>query len=131
MKDRLLTTASTRSAGMVFMQKLRNTAQAASQPIASTTRGWASAVVRASIIKPTLRKENRMRDERFGGGFAVRGLGEVAIGCRDLPTMARFYGEVLGLERLAGRDGIARFRIAEAGGGPGAALALIQAEAAA
>ncbi len=72
-----------------------------------------------------------MGDERFGGGFAVRGLGEVAIGCRDLPAMARFYGEVLGLERLAGRDGIARFRIAEAGGGPGAALALIQAEAAA
>ncbi|MFO7856110.1 MAG: VOC family protein [Paracoccaceae bacterium] len=65
-----------------------------------------------------------MADERFGGGFGVRGLDEVAIRCRDLPATARFYGEILGLERLAGRDGIAVFRIAEGFGGQDVVLAL-------
>jgi catechol 2,3-dioxygenase-like lactoylglutathione lyase family enzyme len=71
-----------------------------------------------------------MRDERFGGGFAVRALGEVAIRCRDVDAMARFYGEVLGLQRLADRGGIVFFRIAEGFGGHTAVLALFPGEGA-
>ncbi len=63
-----------------------------------------------------------MSDNR---GFRVRALGEVAIRCRDLAAMERFYGEVIGLERLAERDGgITFFRIAEGYGGHTAVLAL-------
>jgi len=35
-------------------------------------------------------------------GFHVRGLGEVAIHCRDIGVMSRLYGDIIGLERLEG-----------------------------
>lgn len=58
-------------------------------------------------------------------GFAVRALGEIAIRCADMDAMERFYGEVIGLEPLAERDGgITFFRIAEGYGGHTAVLAL-------
>ncbi len=62
-------------------------------------------------------------------GFRVRALGEIAIRCRDLDRMARFYGEVLGLERLEGtyRPDIVFFRIAPGFGGHTAVLALFEA----
>ena len=74
-----------------------------------------------------------MTGETFGGGFRVRALGEVALRCRDVARVARFYGETLGLERLARREGgIARFRLGEGGpGGPVAVLALVPAGGAA
>jgi len=60
-----------------------------------------------------------------GRGFAVRALGEVAIRCRDLDAMARFYGETLGLERLAARPGgIVFFRLGDGWRGHTAVLAL-------
>ncbi|MEO0622402.1 MAG: VOC family protein [Pseudomonadota bacterium] len=61
-------------------------------------------------------------DER---GFRVRALGEIAIRCADMDAMERFYGEVLGLERLSERSaGITFFRIAEGFGGHTSVLAL-------
>jgi catechol 2,3-dioxygenase-like lactoylglutathione lyase family enzyme len=63
-------------------------------------------------------------------GFRVRALGEIAIRCADLDAMERFYGEVIGLERLAEREGgIAFFRIAEGHEGHTAVLALFTADA--
>lgn len=63
----------------------------------------------------------------FGGGFAPRALGEVAIRCRNLPTMERFYGEVLGLPLLARRPGgITFFRVAQGFGGHVAVVALFE-----
>jgi catechol 2,3-dioxygenase-like lactoylglutathione lyase family enzyme len=59
-------------------------------------------------------------------GFRVRALGEIAIRCRELDRMARFYGEVLGLERLEGphRPEIVFFRIAPGYAGHTQVLAL-------
>ena len=69
-----------------------------------------------------------MTDER---GFRPRALGEVAIRCRDLPAMVRFYEEVLGLERLAGgpRSSIVFFSFGESHGGHTAVLALFARDA--
>ncbi|GMG81163.1 hypothetical protein LNKW23_03750 [Paralimibaculum aggregatum] len=68
-----------------------------------------------------------MGDER---GFRVRALGEIAIRCRDLAAMERFYGEVIGLELLSRRPGgITFFRIAEGHAGHTAVLALFAAAA--
>jgi catechol 2,3-dioxygenase-like lactoylglutathione lyase family enzyme len=58
--------------------------------------------------------------------FQIKGLGEVAIRCRDLDTMVEFYSFVLGLERLNGNesDAIVFFRIADGFDGHTTVLAL-------
>jgi len=57
--------------------------------------------------------------------FTVRALGEIAIRCRDLPAMERFYGGVLGLRRLAPRSGgITFYALGESWRGHTAVLAL-------
>ena len=65
-----------------------------------------------------------------GRGCRVRALGEIAIRCRDVEAMARFYGDVVGLERLDGnhRDDLVFFRIADGYAGHTAILALFPAE---
>ena len=64
-------------------------------------------------------------------GFAVQGLGEIAIRTRNMPAMKRFYGETLGLPVLSERpNGIVFYRIAEGVAGHTAVLALFPAEAA-
>jgi catechol 2,3-dioxygenase-like lactoylglutathione lyase family enzyme len=65
------------------------------------------------------------------GTFKPRALGEIAIRCRDIRSMADFYERVIGLERLSGdyRSGIIFFRIAEGFGGHTAVLALFAADA--
>ncbi|WP_424969393.1 VOC family protein [Dinoroseobacter sp. S76] len=66
--------------------------------------------------------------------FRPRALGEIAIRCRDFEAMLAFYGEVLGLDRLAAgprgghRNGIAFFRLGESFGGHVAVLALFSDE---
>ncbi len=62
-------------------------------------------------------------------GFEVRGLGEIAIRCRDLVGMRRFYRDVIGLVPLEGghRDGICFFRLGNGVEGHTAVLALFQA----
>jgi catechol 2,3-dioxygenase-like lactoylglutathione lyase family enzyme len=63
-------------------------------------------------------------------GFRVRALGEIANRCTDMNAMERFYGEVIGLERLAARQGgITFFRVAEGHAGHTAVLALFAADA--
>lgn len=59
-------------------------------------------------------------------GFRPRALGEIAIRAADLPKMAKFYSEVIGLEHLSGtaETGIIFFKIAEGYGGHTAVLAL-------
>ncbi|WP_085904802.1 VOC family protein [Kiloniella majae] len=61
-------------------------------------------------------------------GFKVRALGEIAIRCRDKKAMMKFYGEVIGLEHLAGDvdDRVTFFRIAEGFGGHTSVLALFR-----
>lgn len=58
--------------------------------------------------------------------FRVRGLGEIAIRCRDIAAMTAFYRDVIGLEVLRNfaDDGMVFFRIAEGFGGHTAILAL-------
>lgn len=64
-------------------------------------------------------------------GFRPRALGEIAIRCADLEAMARFYEEVIGLERLTRDDGhgIVFFRVAEGFGGHTSVLALFRHDA--
>ncbi len=64
-------------------------------------------------------------------GFTIGGLGEIAIRCRDLEAMTRFYGEIIGLPRLVGphRGGIVFFRVADGHAGHTAILALFEDEA--
>jgi len=63
-----------------------------------------------------------LQDQR---GFTVAALGEIAIRCRDMDAMETFYADVIGLERLARRDGgIVFFRIAEGIAGHTSVLAL-------
>ncbi|MEM7056695.1 MAG: VOC family protein [Pseudomonadota bacterium] len=58
-------------------------------------------------------------------GFKVRALGEIAIRCADMDAMELFYTEVIGLEKLADRDGgITFFKIAEGYAGHTSVLAL-------
>ncbi|MEM1101085.1 MAG: VOC family protein [Pseudomonadota bacterium] len=64
-----------------------------------------------------------------GGGNPARihALGEIAIRCRDLPTMRAFYRDVVGLEILrdfSEASGIVFFRIAPGHGGHTTVLAL-------
>ncbi|MEM8989199.1 MAG: VOC family protein [Pseudomonadota bacterium] len=64
-------------------------------------------------------------------GFQVRALGEIAIRCRDMDAMERFYRDVIGLELMAARDGgVTFFRIADGHAGHTAVLALFAADAA-
>lgn len=64
----------------------------------------------------------------FQGKFQVRALGEIAVRCREMDAMERFYSDVIGLEKLADRDGgITFFRIAEGFGGHTSVLALFEA----
>ena len=65
-------------------------------------------------------------------GFRPRALGEIAIRCRDLPAMIRFYEEVLGLARLSGdrRSGVVFFGLGGSHGGHAAVLALFDRDAA-
>lgn len=64
-------------------------------------------------------------------GFRVRALGEIAIRCQDLETMAAFYRDVMGLEILQGAHGddIVFFKLGESYGGHEAVLALFGPEA--
>ncbi|MBM7067108.1 VOC family protein [Actibacterium sp. 188UL27-1] len=59
-------------------------------------------------------------------GFKPRALGEIAIRCAGMGKMARFYEDIIGLDRLSGADDdpIVFFRIAEGFGGHTAVLAL-------
>lgn len=61
-------------------------------------------------------------------GFRPRALGEIAIRTTDMAAMVRFYEEVLGLEKLALRDGgrIVFFKIADGFMGHTAVLALFR-----
>ncbi len=63
-------------------------------------------------------------------GFRVRGLGEVAIRCADLPTMFAFYRDVIGLEHLIGdySEHIRFFKIAPGYAGHTTVLALFHAD---
>lgn len=58
--------------------------------------------------------------------FKPRALGEIAIRCRAMPPMVRFYRDVIGLDILAGGENarITFFRIAEGVGGHTTVLAL-------
>lgn len=62
-------------------------------------------------------------------GFKVKALGEVAIRCKDVTVMARFYEDIIGLERLDGdySKQIVFFKIAEGFGGHTTVLALFDA----
>ena len=63
-------------------------------------------------------------------GFQVRALGEIAIRCKDIGAMERFYGDVLGLEPLGARGGrVTFFKIAEGYAGHTSVLALFAADA--
>lgn len=59
-------------------------------------------------------------------GFQVRGLGEVAIRCANLPAMVAFYSDVIGLEPIDGNssDLIRFFKISQGVAGHTAVLAL-------
>ncbi|MEM1272422.1 MAG: VOC family protein [Pseudomonadota bacterium] len=59
-------------------------------------------------------------------GFAVRALGEIAIRCDDIATMAHFYEDIIGLDRMTGNanSGIIFFRIADGFAGHTSVLAL-------
>jgi catechol 2,3-dioxygenase-like lactoylglutathione lyase family enzyme len=61
-------------------------------------------------------------------GFRVRALGEIAIRCRDKAAMMAFYGDVIGLEHLAGDvdDVVTFFKIAEGFDGHTTVLALFR-----
>ncbi|SIS69082.1 Glyoxalase/Bleomycin resistance protein/Dioxygenase superfamily protein [Roseivivax lentus] len=61
-------------------------------------------------------------------GFRIRGLGEVAIRCRDIEAMSAFYEGVLGLARMEGNESphIRFFRIAEGVAGHTTVLALFE-----
>ncbi|SFN69221.1 hypothetical protein SAMN04487859_10741 [Roseovarius lutimaris] len=61
-------------------------------------------------------------------GFEVRGLGEIAIRCRNFDAMCRFYSDVIGLVPLEGahRDGIRFFRLGNGVEGHTAVLALFE-----
>ena len=61
-------------------------------------------------------------------GFTVRGLGEVAIRCADLPSMVAFYRDIIGLPVLAdfSADGIVFLKIAAGFGGHTTVLALFR-----
>ena len=65
--------------------------------------------------------------------FAPRALGEIAVRCRDRPSMIAFYGDVLGLKRLepgergGHSDAVVFFRLGESHGGHVAVLALFDA----
>ena len=72
-----------------------------------------------------------MTADAAGRNFRVRALGEIAIRCADLETMAGFYRDIIGLEHLSGdhRDGIVFFKIAEGFGGHTTVLALFHHDA--
>ena len=59
-------------------------------------------------------------------GFQVRALGEIAIRCRDIGPMFKFYRDMIGLEVLSGdeRDEIVFFKISEGFAGHTSVLAL-------
>ena len=63
-------------------------------------------------------------------GFTVRGLGEVAIRCADLPAMAAFYRDVIGLKDIEGdySPHIRFFEIAPGVAGHTTVLALFHAD---
>jgi catechol 2,3-dioxygenase-like lactoylglutathione lyase family enzyme len=65
-----------------------------------------------------------------GHGCRVKALGEIAIRCRDVAAMARFYGDVVSLERLEGNhhNDLVFFKIADGYAGHTAILALFPAE---
>ncbi|MBX2856128.1 MAG: VOC family protein [Rhodobacteraceae bacterium] len=67
------------------------------------------------------------QDDQAARGFKVRALGEIAIRCRDMDAMERFYQDVIGLELLAQRDqGITFFKISEGYAGHTSVLALFE-----
>lgn len=68
---------------------------------------------------------DRAHDAADSRGFRVRALGEIAIRCRDIDAMERFYADVIGLELLSHRDGgITFFKIADGYAGHTSVLAL-------
>ena len=62
--------------------------------------------------------------------FEIRGLGEIAIRCNDVPKMAAFYEQVLGLTRMTGSvSDIVFFKIADGFQGHTQILALFSKDA--
>ncbi|MEM9717473.1 MAG: VOC family protein [Pseudomonadota bacterium] len=63
-----------------------------------------------------------MRDTAQTRGFAVKGLGEVAIRCKDIDLMTAFYRDVIGLPIMSdfrAQSGIVFFNIGAPGQGVG------------
>ncbi len=67
---------------------------------------------------------DEMQDPAPVRGFAISGLGEIAIRCIDFAAMTAFYRDTLGLEVLADRGGIVFFRLNNGVEGHTAVLAL-------
>ncbi|PWW04434.1 glyoxalase/bleomycin resistance protein/dioxygenase superfamily protein [Hoeflea marina] len=61
-------------------------------------------------------------------GFAVLGLGEIAIRCNDLASMTAFYRDIIGLDIFSDRGGIVFFRLDNGVAGHTAVLALFDRE---
>lgn len=63
--------------------------------------------------------------------FKIGALGEIAIRCRDIAAMERWYSQILGLELLEGghSEGIVFFKIAQGYHGHTSVLALFHHEA--
>jgi len=63
-------------------------------------------------------------------GFQVRALGEIAIRCQDVPKMAAFYRDIIGLTDIPGdyRESIAFLKIADGFAGHTTILALFSAD---
>ncbi|MCY0095438.1 VOC family protein [Hoeflea ulvae] len=67
---------------------------------------------------------DRLQNPAQRRGFAISGLGEIAIRCVDIAAMTAFYRDMLGLELLADRGGIIFFRLNNGVEGHTAVLAL-------
>jgi len=65
-----------------------------------------------------------MQNPALARGFAISGLGEIAIRCIDFAAMIAFYRDTLGLDLLADRGGIVFFRLNNGVEGHTAVLAL-------
>lgn len=71
---------------------------------------------------------DRLQNPAQTRGFAISGLGEIAIRCIDFDAMTAFYRDTLGLEMLADRGGIIFFRLNNGVEGHTSVLALFDPE---
>ncbi|AKI00268.1 lactoylglutathione lyase-like lyase [Hoeflea sp. IMCC20628] len=71
---------------------------------------------------------DRLQNPAQTRGFAISGLGEIAIRCIDFAAMTAFYRDTLGLELLADRGGIIFFKLGNGVEGHTAVLALFNPE---